>query len=367
MYIILMHVQGLRIQDSREISPWDILEGVKNAGPLMLSWFGAVRMKRKPLKYVDQRRLVRFHTHQKRFGDMIGRRHYVSLPDPAPLPDPPPSDPPGQLETPTVPGGKLGGGTAPSQTPEVVQRAGVAAAPIPSDPMVPNPRPLPPMTSMQTMPMGQQRPQMVRSIQQQAQPGMWPRHDISMQVNQNNRMQLILRKIQKDQLEQQQRAHATMHRPSHYPNMIHPQHRQGQVAAAAAAAAGYGPAGLSLQQQQQRQQQRMIQMQHMQQMTPEQRQIYLQRVRMRQQQQQAAAQQQAQQQAAAGMMGGGPQYGAAQYHHPPGMVSSMQPGPPMHLQQPMQQGYSQPQMMVRQQFPPQQPGAPMNHMQRPMY
>ena len=59
--------QGLRVQDTRDISPWDILEGVKNSGPLMLSWFGAVRMKRKPLKYEEQRWMVQFHSHQDQF------------------------------------------------------------------------------------------------------------------------------------------------------------------------------------------------------------------------------------------------------------------------------------------------------------
>jgi len=40
------------------VSPWDILEGHKNAGPLNLSWFGAVRLERKPLKYEEQHRLA---------------------------------------------------------------------------------------------------------------------------------------------------------------------------------------------------------------------------------------------------------------------------------------------------------------------
>jgi len=38
------------------VSPWEILEGHKNAGPLNLSWFGAVRLERKPLKYEEQHR-----------------------------------------------------------------------------------------------------------------------------------------------------------------------------------------------------------------------------------------------------------------------------------------------------------------------
>ena len=73
------------MQDSKEISPWDILEGTKNSGPLMLSWFGALRMKRKPLTYEEQWRLVRFHTHQNRLQDMMYKTHYVSLPDLTPV------------------------------------------------------------------------------------------------------------------------------------------------------------------------------------------------------------------------------------------------------------------------------------------
>ena len=76
------------MQDTREISPWDILEGVKYGGPLMLSWFGAVRMKRKPLKYEEQRKLVSLHSHQNRFKEMMHKPYYVSLPDPTPQTNP---------------------------------------------------------------------------------------------------------------------------------------------------------------------------------------------------------------------------------------------------------------------------------------
>lgn len=47
----------------------------------MLSWFGAVRMKRKPLKYEEQRWMVQFHSHQDQFQGMIYNPHYVSLPE----------------------------------------------------------------------------------------------------------------------------------------------------------------------------------------------------------------------------------------------------------------------------------------------
>ena len=76
--------KGLRVHDTREISPWDILEGVKNNGPLMLSWFGGVRVKRKPLRFEEQRWLLRFHTHQDQFQDMMYHPNYVKLPESIP-------------------------------------------------------------------------------------------------------------------------------------------------------------------------------------------------------------------------------------------------------------------------------------------
>jgi len=68
------------VQDTKEISPWEILEGVKNSGPLVLSWFGAVRMKRRPLWFEEQRNLVRFHTHQNQSQNFISGSHTVKLP-----------------------------------------------------------------------------------------------------------------------------------------------------------------------------------------------------------------------------------------------------------------------------------------------
>lgn len=42
---------------------WDLLEGHKNPAPLLWSWFGAVKMERKPLTYEESHRLLKFHTH----------------------------------------------------------------------------------------------------------------------------------------------------------------------------------------------------------------------------------------------------------------------------------------------------------------
>ena len=42
-----------------------MIEGIKNFGPLNLSWFGAVRMERRVPKYELQMKLIQSHSHQK--------------------------------------------------------------------------------------------------------------------------------------------------------------------------------------------------------------------------------------------------------------------------------------------------------------
>ncbi|CAH1781069.1 unnamed protein product [Owenia fusiformis] len=53
----------LQVDQKMKVSPWDLLEGHKNPAPLSWSWFGAVKMERKPLKYEEQHRLLLYHTH----------------------------------------------------------------------------------------------------------------------------------------------------------------------------------------------------------------------------------------------------------------------------------------------------------------
>ncbi|CAH0557477.1 unnamed protein product [Brassicogethes aeneus] len=69
----------LQVTDKQRVITWDILEGMKNPAPLSWSWFGAVRLERKPLACEDTHRLLKFHTHnlQKPVS------HYL---DPPPLP-----------------------------------------------------------------------------------------------------------------------------------------------------------------------------------------------------------------------------------------------------------------------------------------
>lgn len=317
-------MQGLRIQDTREISPWDILEGVKNSGPLMLSWFGAVRMKRKPLKYIDQRQLVHFHTHQKRFGDMMEKRHYVSLPDPVPVADV--SD----IASTEVDGKPPGGVAMQSQEPQRPTDPSTANA------VVSTPKPNTPLPQMLHANHGP-RQAMIQPAQLSGSAS-WshsmPMHAQPTAAHSHVRMQNTLRKIQKEQIERSRITVTHQMRPSPYPNnmmtQMHPQ-RPNVVS--------YNPASMMRQR---------LQMQ-IQQLTPEQRQIYIQRARMRQHQHVINSQMMANQQY-------NPQF-QQQMPHP-----QMMQAPPM---QPMQHGYGQ-QMMVRPQFP-QQPGGPMNPMQRSMY
>ncbi|XP_060517503.1 mediator of RNA polymerase II transcription subunit 12 isoform X2 [Cylas formicarius] len=69
----------LQVTDKQRVSSWDILEGMKNPPPLSWSWFGAVRLERKPLTCEDTHRLLKFHTHNLQKPSS----HYL---DPPPLP-----------------------------------------------------------------------------------------------------------------------------------------------------------------------------------------------------------------------------------------------------------------------------------------
>lgn len=55
------------------------MEGHKNPAPLSWSWFGALKIERKPLWYEDTHRLLRYHTHNLQRS----ASYYL---DPMPLP-----------------------------------------------------------------------------------------------------------------------------------------------------------------------------------------------------------------------------------------------------------------------------------------
>ena len=50
--------------EKERVSMWGLLEGHKNPAPLLWSWFGAVKMERKPLAYEGSHRLLKYHTHR---------------------------------------------------------------------------------------------------------------------------------------------------------------------------------------------------------------------------------------------------------------------------------------------------------------
>ncbi|XP_076043982.1 mediator complex subunit kohtalo isoform X2 [Oratosquilla oratoria] len=54
---------GLQAAEKQKLSPWDLLDGHRNPAPLSWAWFGATRLERKPLKYEEAHRLLRFHEH----------------------------------------------------------------------------------------------------------------------------------------------------------------------------------------------------------------------------------------------------------------------------------------------------------------
>ncbi|KAK2719591.1 mediator of RNA polymerase II transcription subunit 12-like protein isoform X2 [Artemia franciscana] len=58
--------QGLKVHEKHRLNPWDILEGHKTPAPLSLSWFGAVKVERRPLRYEEMHRLLKHHTHDQR-------------------------------------------------------------------------------------------------------------------------------------------------------------------------------------------------------------------------------------------------------------------------------------------------------------
>lgn len=48
------------------INAWELLEDNKHAGPLNLAMFGAVKIERKPPRYIEESLRLLHHTHQKR-------------------------------------------------------------------------------------------------------------------------------------------------------------------------------------------------------------------------------------------------------------------------------------------------------------
>lgn len=84
--------QGLQVAEKQKVSPWDLLEGHKNPAPLSWSWFGAIRIERRPLRCDEKHRLLGRHSHK-----MVEPTEYYLEPPPLPPEDvvepPPPAVP----------------------------------------------------------------------------------------------------------------------------------------------------------------------------------------------------------------------------------------------------------------------------------
>ena len=56
----------MRATGTQLICPWELLEDSKAAPPLSLAMFGAVKIDRKPLQYIEEASRMIHHTHQHR-------------------------------------------------------------------------------------------------------------------------------------------------------------------------------------------------------------------------------------------------------------------------------------------------------------
>ena len=55
----------MKVNDIKEVSPWELIEGVKTTSGLPLSLYGGARVERKPLKYEEQYQLIQVHSHSR--------------------------------------------------------------------------------------------------------------------------------------------------------------------------------------------------------------------------------------------------------------------------------------------------------------
>jgi mediator of RNA polymerase II transcription subunit 12 len=58
--------QGLQVAEKQRLSPWDLVEGCKNSTPLCWSWFGTLKIERKPLRIEENYNLLPWHEHSIR-------------------------------------------------------------------------------------------------------------------------------------------------------------------------------------------------------------------------------------------------------------------------------------------------------------
>ncbi|XP_027199092.2 mediator of RNA polymerase II transcription subunit 12-like protein [Dermatophagoides pteronyssinus] len=80
--------QGFQASGKQKLSPWDLIEGVKNYVPISWTWFGAIKMERKPLRLEENFCLLARHDH-----DMCKPISYYIESPPIPPEDEPPQLP----------------------------------------------------------------------------------------------------------------------------------------------------------------------------------------------------------------------------------------------------------------------------------
>ena len=58
--------EGLKMSGVQHMNPWDLLEDYKSVAPLSWASFGAVRIEKRPSRYLEQAKKLLHHTHQRR-------------------------------------------------------------------------------------------------------------------------------------------------------------------------------------------------------------------------------------------------------------------------------------------------------------
>ena len=109
---ILDKRRGYKFARKEKISTWELIEGVKNASSLCLSWYGSSKLEKKMLRYEYQQKLLLRHKHMNTHKELTyfkdkneAPADMIEVVEPTvavvvPLPPPPP--PPVMLATPAA-------------------------------------------------------------------------------------------------------------------------------------------------------------------------------------------------------------------------------------------------------------------------
>lgn len=64
--VSILYLKGLKRTGIQFVNPWELIEGTKNTASLSLSLFGAVKVEKRPLKYIEEAFRLIHHLHQKK-------------------------------------------------------------------------------------------------------------------------------------------------------------------------------------------------------------------------------------------------------------------------------------------------------------